>query len=227
MNLSRLALAVTLAAAACARDGPTAPTAPLAHLVIRIDDVGERAGQPATTAITSLSVVTFDARGSNGRGLSYHIEFGDGASADAPLVAHTYSRSDYFKARLTVKDVNGYTDAIVQPVWVIPALGYWVVQDRGLGPLRFLTITSQVGRRLSGRYADGTEEDVDEQIATKPFSGELLPGRGVILTLDDGSANLEGLFPDGFDNAATRMSLVVQGGRDHGRRFTFYNYSYY
>lgn len=50
---------------------------------------------------------TFDATKSEGDGLSYHWDFGDGATSDEARATHTYDKNGNYRVVLTVKDSSG------------------------------------------------------------------------------------------------------------------------
>ncbi|MEP3469497.1 PKD domain-containing protein, partial [Marinobacter alexandrii] len=59
---------------------------------------------------TGNSLVAFDASASldaDGDGLTYYWDFGDGASATGPLVAHTFASGGVYPVTLTVRDGTG------------------------------------------------------------------------------------------------------------------------
>jgi len=194
----------------CSKEpAPTAPdvvlSRPFAQLVVTIDGASPR----TVAAIPGSSVVAFDASGSVGERLFYHVDFGDGATADSETGSHVYGQPDKsYRIRLTVTNGDGGIDRAEVPITVGDFRPLWVTTSFDEGRSRSVVFAEQAGSAVSGTFFDGT---------LRPFHGELTPGRGVILRLDDRSAVLSGAPPEGFDAQISEMRLVAIGGRDSGR----------
>ncbi len=132
--------------------GPSpTPDPSVARLAVTIDSLGSSA------AITSLSQVEFDARGSTGPGpLQYAIDFGDQTSATAAQVRHVYQAPGIYQASVTVTDAAGRRSSATQTVTVRSLIGSWYAaglnRARGRAEVRRLTLASQDGATVSGEF---------------------------------------------------------------------------
>ena len=198
-------------------------------LNIRIDD-------GARYALPNLSQVVADASGSEGHGLRYSIDFGDGYVAHTPTATHVYQdqtlrdRStsfpgyDYvpFNITLTITDGHGHQAQKVETVKAWSPEGLWggttSFPSPREGSIAWLTVR-QRGPQLSGTftyYALGSEHRAT-------YEGVLVSPRGVRLRLDAGGV-LEGTSPDGFDLTLNRLTLTEHGDDADGSRVIVYPY---
>ena len=212
--ISKVVLAGVLLSAGCSSPAPTTPTgaAPVASLSVTIDT-------NATAAIPFLSVVRFDASASTGTGLSFHIDMGDGTTAQGPRAEHVYLQGNTVRTvEVTVTDSAGRTSRASGQVLIASITRGWFSISYSAAIQKnvshWLTIESQRGTELSGTYYD----DVGTK---KAFSGLLLPNRGIILTLSDGSGEFVGLPPQGIDAKAQRLTLKAKGGWADGQTLEF------
>ena len=101
--------------------------------------------------------VTFDGRGSedpDGAIVSWSWSFGDGATANGPLVSHVYVSTGYFYALLTVTDDAGATGTAYATVHVV---------EGGIESDSTGDAATALGAIFSGSYRDTlTENDVAE-----------------------------------------------------------------
>ncbi|NIA09840.1 MAG: PKD domain-containing protein [Nitrospiraceae bacterium] len=80
----------------------------------------------STDSPTVNTAVKFDASGSydpNGKVVSYHWEFGDGATGDGVKVTHSYTEKGYYVIKLTVTDDSGATTVVRHAVNVSASSG--------------------------------------------------------------------------------------------------------
>jgi len=179
---------------------------PTAALSVTIDG-GE------LTAIQAISVVTFDASQSTGSALRYRISFGDGVSADHAFATHVFAmgRATY-KSQLTVTDPLGRIATTTADVGVASAVGSWTSRSYIPRLDRYetyqLSVQNHVGSTFSGTYYS------DGQPA--PFTGEVLPNRGLFIALNDGTMTFDGRWPNGFDSPAFSFKAMVSGGAADG-----------
>ncbi len=129
------------------------PAEPTAQLTIRIDSLG------SSVAVTSLSQVEFDARGSTGTTpLQYALDFGDQTSSTDPLVRHRYQTPGTYQAAVTVTDAAGKMRTASQAVTVRSLVGSWyaagVNRVRGHVEVRRLTLASQNGVTVAGDFQE-------------------------------------------------------------------------
>ena len=104
-------LAILVVCAACGSHPPTSPSssgppvtapsgAPTAAIDVKADAAGSR------DAVAALSEVIVDASGSTGTGLTYAIEFGDGATATTATAKHVYAAPSTYTVTATVTDAQ-------------------------------------------------------------------------------------------------------------------------
>ncbi len=208
-------------AVGCGKDSsPTQPTTnpsgntdgPAAKLTVTIDSLG------SGEAVTGLSNVTVDARESSGSGLTYRVDFGDGATATEAVARHVYGAVGTFRVAVTVTDASGRTSSASREVAVSSPVGAWLssgyLSRARQVEVRTLTLTGQDGRTLRGVLGVTGER---ERAVTGTLSGE----RAVQFVLDDGSETLEGVLPGVLSGESSRLALVARGGRADGERLEF------
>jgi hypothetical protein len=218
---SLLALAVLLAAAACDdAPRPTSPTpqpgdpgaAPVARVEFAVDALGSR------DAIVALSDVSVDARSSTGSGLTYSIDFGDGATATDALARHVYPRAGTFTITVIVRDSTGRTATASRLVVVKALTGRWFhagyVERARRFELRYLTIDGQDGPVIRGSFRG------QDQIE-RPFAGRLTGPRSVQIALDDQTVQLDGVAPGNLYEDGQLWTFQMRGGSVDGERLAF------
>lgn len=157
----------------------------------------------------------FDASTSSGDGLRYHIDFGDGTSADGPTVAHvSQSDQENQKATLTVMDAFGRTDAVTVPVMVVRAdtALFWFHESNRRVSLR------QAGDSVSGSFSSPA--------GNLKVIGRVLDDRRIEMESEDGRVRLTGTTEwaqSGKLGSANKviLRLRVSGGPDDGQTFEF------
>jgi len=202
-------VAVLIGVATCtACTGTTvAPdTAAVPKLSITVDSGAE-------IALSFASVVHFDALQSTGSGLAYRIDFGDGQSTAKPVADHIYAVPDApgypLHPTLTLTDRSGHTSVRTLDLRVLPAYGFWLV-DQGGGEAQWLL--RQADRRISGTYGEGSGAEIIE--------GEVRLGRQIVMSTDGGKS-----FAGTFDSTGQHMQLAVTGGINNGRSIRVRRYA--
>jgi PKD domain len=219
MRIQSLAPVLAIVLASCGGSRPpTSPSstspppttgagAPTVTLDVKADGAGSR------DAIASLSEVIVDASGSSGTGLTFAIDFGDGASATGATVRHTYTAAGTFMIVCTATDTQGRKATGSSQVSVKAMTGRWFqaqyVDRSKRVEIRRLTIAAQDGTSLRGTYQ--TTGDADRSV-----TGTLTPPRNVRLVMNGGAA-LEGVIPDRLDDPAGTWPLSSTGDTLNGR----------
>ncbi|MEH6558600.1 MAG: S8 family serine peptidase [Oceanicoccus sp.] len=120
----------------------------------------------------SVGALLFDATASEINGttsaviVSYQWDFGDGSTADGPVVYHSYTAGRSFSATLTVTDSNGNRDSLTLPTTfslsgVISAAGNTVVDIDVNDP-------SRQNKTLLGTDFQTNDETYNAQLLTNP-----------------------------------------------------------
>ena len=135
------------------------PAAPKALLAVGRGDLNPPVG------IENFTPMLFDASRSEGDGLTYLLEFGDGASSNEPVATHRprVPRSGYgstwsFTARLTVTDRHGRSDSTTHQYFAAPIAtvggAFWhnVLSPTSRRPVGRTLHLRQDGALLSGWY---------------------------------------------------------------------------
>jgi hypothetical protein len=198
MRWLSLAPCLALVFTACGSHPPTSPSttspspttggsggAPTVTLDVKADAAGSR------DAIASLSEVLVDASDSAGTGLTFAIDFGDGATATTASAKHVYASPSTYTITATVTDSQGRKGNATKQIAVRDVTGSWFqagfVDRTKRVEVRHLTIDAQTGTSVRGSY------DVNGG-ATRAFTGTLSAPRAIRLTAD-GGVSLEGTLP--------------------------------
>jgi PKD repeat protein len=210
-------LSAALLVAACGgSSSSTAPTStpssgvPSARFTVKVDAAGSR------DAVAALSDVMVDAS-ANGIGLSYQIDFGDGASAFAATAHHTYAASGTYTIVVTVTNRENKSSSNASIV-VHDATGSWYQAGVAKGSkrveVRNLTIDAQSDASVRGTYR------VAGNAATS-FTGTLTPPRAIRLTTD-GGVTLDGTLPGRLNDDAELWTLMDHGDSADGQGLDFH-----
>jgi PKD repeat protein len=214
-----VALTIGALAVNCSDSTPTQPTptpgtgdGPAARLAITIDSLR------SSEAVSDLSNVTVDASESSGTGLTYRVEFGDGATASEAVARHVYPTTGTFTTKVTVTDAGGRTSTASRDVVVASPVGTWLysgylTRTRQV-EVRTLSLTAQDGRTVRGVLAAAGRAD-------RTVTGTLSEERGVQIVLDDGTETLEGTLPGVLSGESVRWTLSARGGPADGERLEF------
>jgi len=181
-----------------------------------------------------MTPITFDGSFSQGERLSYLIEFGDDAHAEAATAIHAIDRKGSFTARLTVTDRFGRSDTAQQVLKVGSFTDHPGIQGYfgwanylehnpamgGRGEQRVLEFLTHDGRRFTGRY---THPDCCRYYS--PFHGTVDGAGGIEFTLDDGTILFAGRPV--HDKPSPLMRLGLKGGSADGLTLDFNFSSYY
>ncbi len=170
-------------------------------------------------ALWRVIPVLFDATLSTGAGLTYRIEFGDGAMTTSATASHVPAvawRQTTVTATLTVTDSRGRVDSTQTPyrVWSFgwESIGMWIGSP---GPIVLYP------RQDS---ADPTRLSAWSSTWNRDFTGEVATDRSMRLVSTDGAIELTGTFSfDGtHDGGRGYLRLHIRGGPDDGRTLDFY-----
>jgi PKD domain len=195
---------------------PTTPStgsgsAPTAAITLKADAAGSR------DAVASLSEVIVDASASTGTGLTYAIDFGDGASATTATAKHVYATPATYTVTATVTDAQGRKAGDTRQITVRDATGSWFqagyVQKTTRVEVRRLTIDAQDGTTVRGTYRVTGDTD-------RAFTGTLTPPRDIRITADAG-VSLEGTLPGRVSDDAELWTLIAHGDSADGQRLDF------
>lgn len=243
--LRSLCLASIVPLTACSSSSPnlaTGPSAastpaqqayvplPVARLALQIDNSG------STNAILGYSQIVFDGTASEGDGVTYSLEFGDGDSVADARAVHPCRKAGLLTARLTLTDRLGRTSTtsarypcvgLVHPQGQLYSLTYGWTNSTfnsrlSRSEFRRLGFESQNGAAVSGFY---THPEGDKS----HFTGSLSGDRTLTLRLDDGTITFVGdvLVRDSFTDTSytenRNLLLVMRGGSVDGNalRFTY------
>ena len=204
---------------------PSLPAAPKAVLTVGPDDV------TPPFAVVNFTQLLFNASRSEGDGLTYLVEYGDGASSTEPVTTHRVNGSasaiaprDQRTAKLTVTDRHGRTDSTTQSYFLVSVhaeAGYGTFwhgdQSRGLGYLNLSL--KQDGATLSGGYWGwDNRRNINGRVA-----GVLTDDRAIRLKTEDGAIEFSGTVelrprpdfgPGGWPDVILRLSM--KGGPLNG-----------
>jgi len=223
MRWTSLALILAFGLAACGGSKPptspsssglqvTAPSnAPTGAIDVKADAAGSR------DAVAALSEVIADASGSIGKGLTYAIDFGDGATATTASATHVYAAPATYTITATVTDSEGRKATGTKQIAVRDATGSWFqagyVAKTKRVEVRRLSIDAQTGTTVRGTYR--VTGDVD-----RAFTGTLIPPRDIRMTAT-GGVSLIGTLPGRLNDDATPWTLVSGGDSADGQRLDF------
>lgn len=194
--------------------GPSAPTlvGPLVRLDLQADDTHAR------DAIASLSEVVADASASLGKGgLTFAIDFGDGATATTSVARHTYASPGAYTVTATITDGAGQKASVSKAIAVKSVTGAWYqvgyVTRAGRIEVRRLTLTAQDGLTVRGTY------QINNAVP-RAITGTLTAPRHLHLVADGGAA-LDGDLPSQLGDDAQAIVLAAQGDSADGLRLEF------
>lgn len=225
---------VALLGAACtgnpvAPPPPSAPEAPppLPAAPKAVLSVGRGDSTPPF-AVVNFTQLLFDASRSEGDGLTYLIEYGDGASSTEPVttrrvdgspsaIPHRTQRT----AKLTVTDRHGRTDSTTQPYFLVSVhtgIGYGTFWGGAASECcAYLNLQlAQDGTTLSGNYGGWD----NRRNFHGSLTGVLTDDRAIRLKTVDGTIELSGtvdlrLRPDlSWPDVILRLS--IRGGALNG-----------
>jgi len=213
-------LAVVLTA--CGSHPPTTPSStappstgsgagPTAAIDVKADAAGSR------DAIASLSEVIVDASGSTGTGLTFAIDFGDGASATSASTKHVYATPSTYTITATVTDSQGRKANATKEIAVRDVTGKWFqagfVAKTTRVEVRNLSIDAQTGTIVRGIYRVTGNAD-------RAFTGTLIAPRDIRMATNDG-VSLIGTVPGRINDEAAPWTLIAQGDSADGQRLDF------
>jgi hypothetical protein len=227
------ALAAVLVAG-CGQESPAAPSPPSPPAAQPVPGAAPRAvlslgadGLTPSLAVTSYDML-FDASRSTGDGLTYVLEFGDGARTTQVAALHASPVSTQRTARLTVTDRFGRSDSIAQDYFLAHVNNDSCCSTSWVHTL-INTFDSIVVLRLTlhqdGAVLSGTYRGEDR--VSRPVTGTLTRDRAVSLRTADGSIELTGGLewkePErrNFSQAGVKLRLAVKGGTLDGKAFDF------
>ena len=200
---------------------PVPGAVPKAVLVLGGDDL------TPPLAVTNYDTV-FDASRSTGDGLTYLLEFGDGASSTQVAALHASSVSMRRTARLTVTDRFGRTDSIARDYFLA------LVDNSGCCGTSWVyslittydkSVVLRLALRQDGAALSGTYRGEDSVF--RPVAGMLSRDRAVFLRTADGSIEFIGGVEwrergrENFSQAGVTLRLAVKGGTLDGKVFDF------
>jgi hypothetical protein len=236
-----LPLVLTSLLAAACQGNPVAPAAqppsvpegppPLPAAPKAVLSVGRGDSTPPV-AIVNFTQMLFDASRSEGDGLAYLLEYGDGASATEPVTTRrlnpggsTPTPKRLMTARLTVTDRHGRTDSTTQPYFLVSvghdSTTFWHGDAPGCCAYRNLYLT-QDGATLSGRYWGW--DSVPPRLVDGVLAGVLTDDRAMRLKTVDGAIEFIGTVemrpsPPGQPDPILR--LAIRGGPLNGSVIEF------
>jgi hypothetical protein len=199
---------------------PPLPAAPKAVL-----SVGRGDSTPPF-AVVNVTELLFDGSRSEGDGLTYLVEYGDGASSTEPLTTRRVNGSPpavaprrSITAKLTVTDRYGRTDSTTQPYFLVSVhadAGYGTFWhgSKGSDPYLNLSLT-QDGATLSGGYSGWD----NRRTISGRVTGVLTDDRAIRLKSVDGAIEFIGTVelrpsPPGSPDPILRLSM--KGGPLNG-----------
>lgn len=196
---------------------PALPAAPKAVL-----SVGRGDSTPPF-AVVNFTQLLFDGSRSEGDGLTYLLEYGDGANSTEQVTTHRVNPRgsmpdpiDGLTARLTVTDRHGRSDSTTQPYFLVsvrnPYATFWHGPDVACCGYLNLGLT-QDGATLSGDY--GGWDRRRSRYVTGPLAGALIDDRAIRLKTVDGAIEFIGTVelrprPDAWPDVILRLS--IRGG---------------
>jgi len=222
MRWRLLAPVFAVAVAACGSHPPTTPSstatpttgsgAPVAAIEVKADAAGSR------DAIASLSEVVVDASASAGQGLTFAIDFGDGATATTASATHVYAAPGTYTVAATVTDAEGRKATSTKQIAVRDVRGSWYqagfVDRTRRVEVRRLGIDAQTGTTVRGTYR--VTGDLD-----RAFTGTLIPPRDIRIATNDG-VSLIGTLPGRWNDEAITWTLIPSGDSTDGQRLEFH-----
>jgi hypothetical protein len=134
-----------------------------------------RGGSTPPVAVVNFTQMLFDGSRSEGDGLTYLLEYGDGASSAEAVTTHRVNPGGSpprpktrLTARLTVMDRHGRTDSTTQPYFLVSVghdlTTFWHGDRPGSGGQYLNLYLTQDGTTLSGHYWGS---------GRRPFGGRL------------------------------------------------------
>jgi hypothetical protein len=198
------------------------PAAPRAVLSVGRGDVNPPLG------IVNFTRVLFDGSRSEGDGLTYLLEFGDGASSTEPVATRSlaapspYGSDWLLTARLTVTDRHGRSDSTTQQYFVATVHTgsgtFWanILSPTSRRPVSRKLVLTQNGTTLSGWYA-GPETQFQR------VTGMLTDERTIRLRTENGAIEFTGVhgWREEDDNQRLVLRLSMRGGMADGALLDF------
>jgi len=177
----------------------------------------------------NVTQLLFDASRSEGDGLTYLVEYGDGASSTEPVTTRRVNESPAaiapiksITAKLTVTDRHGRTDSTTQRYFLVSVhtnAGYgtfWAGDRPATGGQDLILNLTQDGATLSGRYLAKSRTPFGG-----PVAGVLTDDRTIRLKTVDGAMEFNGTVelrppwhPSGEPYPILRLS--IRGGALNG-----------
>ena len=168
----------------------------------------------------NFAQLLFDGSHSSGDGLTYLLEFGDGASSNEPVVTHRIENAarppenEYWrrKARLTVTDKHGRSDSTEQEYWLVSIanapfsdwesrIGQYPGHSSGIRRrLRF----NQNGTTLSGWYEGPTDR---RPVAPRPIAGTVSDDGAIRVQTANGAIQISGVVAWGTGDHENQIVL--------------------
>jgi hypothetical protein len=240
-----LALVLTSVLAVACQGNPVAPAAqpppvpdappPLPAAPKAVLSVGRGDSTPPF-AVVNFTPLLFDASRSEGDGLTYLVEYGDGASSTEPVTTRRVNGSPTavaprtsITAKLTVTDRHGRTDSTTQPYFLVSVhtgIGYgmfWHGDPQGDGAFLNVQLT-QDGATLYGNYWGWD----NRRTINGSVAGVLTDDRAIRLKTVDGAIEFIGTVelrgsPDAYPGAwpDTILRLSMKGGPLNGSAVEF------
>lgn len=190
------------------------PEAPKAILLL-----GSGASVKPAYAV-NFAQLLFDGSHSSGDGLTYLLEFGDGASSSEPVVTHRIENAarppenEYWlrKARLTVTDKHGRSDSTEQEYLLVSIanaqfsdwenrVGQTTQNSSGIRRrLRF----NQNGTTLSGWYEGPTDR---RPVAPRPITGTISDDGAIRVRTESGAIEISGVVAWGTGDHENEIVL--------------------
>jgi hypothetical protein len=198
------------------------PAAPRAVLSVGRGDVNPPLG------IVNFTRMLFDGSRSEGDGLTYLLEFGDGANSIEAVATHSLAApspygSDWsLTARLTVTDRHGRSDSTTQR-YVVATVHtgsgtFWsnILSPASRRPVSRKLVLTQNGTTLSGWYA-GPETQFQR------VTGTLTDERTIRMRTENRAIEFTGVHDwvdDDYDRRLV-LRLSMRGGMAHGALLDF------
>jgi hypothetical protein len=205
---------------------PPLPAAPKAVLSIG------RGDSTPPFAVVNFTPLLFDGSRSEGDGLTYLVEYGDGASSTEPVTTRRVNPSrsalaprTSITAKLSVTDRHGRTDSTTQPYFLVSAgnvSGTFWHGDRPGTDGQYVNLNlSQDGATLSGHYFASGRRPFGG-----PVAGVLTDDRTIRLKTVDGAMEFNGTVelrpswhPTSWPDPILRLS--IRGGALNGSVIEF------
>lgn len=206
---------------------PPLPAAPKAVLTVG------RGDSTPPFAVVNVTQLLFDASRSEGDGLTYLVEYGDGATSTEPVTTHRVNGSpsaiaprDQRTAKLTVTDRHGRTDSTTQPYFLVSIhtdVGYGTFWHGNQTRAGYINLSlKQDGATLSGGYWGWD----NVRTINGPVTGVLADDRAIRLKTVDGVIEFIGavelrpsLPPAAWHDPILRLS--IRGGALNGSVIEF------